>query len=229
MAFRLVDRDTHYAPLSTAERSNQILTHAIHSLINISVNISVLGNDSVLLRLLSKYAHPLPELPARRAKAIFRVSVLGVSTTAGCGAAESWLDVLLPVANASSKSCAPMRSWARQMYEELLEEFHETPGAKSRLAVEVFPLNAAVASAHGDCASSRVKRDTSLILLEVATNLFNTDVRELILRVRATAPAAVILFVAWPSQSWLKQMSSRETGWPCCDFKRILDACHVGR
>ena len=229
MAFRLVDRDTHYAPLSTAERSNQILTHAIHSLINISVNISILGNDSVLLRLLSKYAHPLPELPARRAKAIFRVSVLGVSTTAGCGAAESWLDVLLPVANASSKSCSPMRSWARQMYEELVEEFRETPGAQTRLAMEVFPLNAAVASAHGDCASSRVKRDTSLILLEVATNLFNTNVRELILRVRATAPAAVILFVAWPSQSWLKQMSSRETGWPCCDFKRILDACHVGR
>jgi hypothetical protein len=76
MVFSLGGSYSAYAPLSIAERSNQILKHAIHSSINISVNISVLGNESVLLRLLSKYARPLPELPS--AKAVFRVSVLGV-------------------------------------------------------------------------------------------------------------------------------------------------------
>ncbi len=221
MVFTVLDSEVDLSPLSTSERASSLLDAAVDA-----YNVSLLGNDSALLHLASRYASHTVAVPSNR---LFRVNVLGVSTTAGCGAAESWLEVIPPVPSSNSKSCVPSRSWARHMYEELGRE--TAPGASSglgghSLAVDVFPFNAVAASAHGDCASSRVKRDTSLILLEVATNLFNTDVRELILRVHAAAPAAAIIFVAWPSQAWLKQMALREAAWPCCDFKRILDACH---
>ncbi|KAL1525280.1 hypothetical protein AB1Y20_020143 [Prymnesium parvum] len=154
-------------------------------------NCTVRANDT------SPWARAAAEA---RAGGPLRLVVLGTSPTTGCGSAE---DVTIaayepgPQHNRSmgfSRRCDPTRSWGRHLRDFLVRLLG--PLAPE---VSIKSKNAASAVWFARCCRERVPHDAHVVLLEVLTNVFGSDLKALIRAVRRAAPSAAIAFVMWPS------------------------------
>ena len=123
------------------------------------------------------------------------IVVLGTSTTAGCGASDE--PGLLN--QTYRKVCSVQASWARRLHTEL--EHSGIPAS-----VDIWYKNAVTPSFYAHCTSRRVPRNTSVVLLELATNIHGTTdaLENLLAAVRREAPQALIAFVVWPSAEMAK-------------------------
>lgn len=123
---------------------------------------------------------------AVRQHSALHVTVIGVSVTAGCGAARG-------------QRCLPHLGWARR----LADAFHSLGGRRATWSL--WPKNAAPLRFWLQCTTSsfELSPNTSLILVETEPTLTPLDDRELhqlVSALRRGAPNAVIGFVMWPSQ-----------------------------
>eukprot|EP00908_Phaeocystis_cordata_P001910 Transcript_12038.p1 GENE.Transcript_12038~~Transcript_12038.p1 ORF type:complete len:568 (-),score=-8.54 Transcript_12038:247-1950(-) len=133
-----------------------------------------------------------------------RVAVLGTSPTAGCNAC---IGGTLPV-NHTCVACDARYGWARRLADRLTEMLK---GVVSPY-VHIQFKNAVGPGYFEHCTASKVPRDTHLVLLEVATNLWGTHPRGLLAAIRKAAPRAAIAFVAWTSQQALKAEIKNHAG-----------------
>ena len=164
-----------------------------------------------------------------------QVSILGVSTTGGCGAGEPWNLIELPFDpnNSAVGLCMMQRSWSRH--------FSDTLALQLPVEVSVWYKNAASAQYYATCVSHYLSADPpSVVLLEVATNVWGGDVAPVVRAIRRAAPRAAIAFLAWPSaHQWEKhpdlEQIKRVGGQPaaCCMLRvaccLLLVACCVLR
>jgi len=106
-----------------------------------------------------------------------RVTVLGMSTTAGCGALDP------------QRTCDIGRSWSRKML-----DLSSTP-----IDLTVFSKNAVDPSYYARCTGQYVSASTELVLIEAFQSLWTgiEALEELVAAVRALAPRAVIAFLVW--------------------------------
>ncbi|KAL1512088.1 hypothetical protein AB1Y20_005360 [Prymnesium parvum] len=124
----------------------------------------------------------------RLASRPFTISVVGCSTSAGCGA------------NDPLRHCSVERSWVRQMHEALLRR-----GAN--VTTGVYAKNGVGPGVFRHCTAAYVAADAAVVVVEVMQNLFvelaapaGGVARELGLLLRAlrrAAPEAVPLFAVW--------------------------------
>jgi hypothetical protein len=129
-----------------------------------------------------------------------RVHAIGTSPTAGCGAAED-VDGAGPSHNRSvgfSRLCDTTRGWPRHMQDFLVRLLGERAPQ-----VEVSFKNSAAANYFERCAGSRISPNTDVLLVEVLTNIFGSDLVSLLRHIQLAAPRAAIVFVMWPSASIL--------------------------
>jgi hypothetical protein len=129
-----------------------------------------------------------------------RVHVIGTSPTAGCGAAED-VNGGGPAHNRSvglSRMCDTTRGWPRHM-----QDFLSRLLAERAPQVEVSFKSAAAANYFERCVSSRITPQTDVVLLEVLTNVFGSDLVSLLRHVQHAAPSAAVVFVMWPSATIL--------------------------
>ena len=127
--------------------------------------------------------------------------VLGTSVTAGCGSAEDVTPGELygagPQHNRGvglSQLCDPMRSWGRHLRDFLVRQM----GYARAPEVEINPKNAVSPDWFARCTTSRVPRDTNIVLLEVLTNVWWSNLSMLVQAVRRAAPNATVAFLMWP-------------------------------
>ena len=132
------------------------------------------------------------------ARAPLALTVLGVSPTAGCGAGETLNAAVRRNSSAGmlSASCSIERSWGRWLATVL----DGLMGATAP-TVELNFKNAVAASYFSRCTKNRVGNRTKIVLLEVAPNVWDTDLRALLRAVHRAAPHAAVAFVVWPSQA----------------------------
>ena len=119
-----------------------------------------------------------------------RIVVLGTSTSNGCGALDA------PWANRSGPTtCKLSHSWVRRLHDHLVVR-----GAEAR--VQLWAKNAVGPAFFLSCLGERVPPDSSVVLLEVATNLWGASpelLSQLVEAVRREAPSALVAFVVWPA------------------------------
>ena len=150
-----------------------------------------------------------------------RVAVLGTSPTAGCNAC---IGGTLPV-NHTCVACDARYGWARRLADRLTEMLK---GVVSPY-VHIQFKNAVGPGYFEHCTASKVPRDTHLVLLEVATNLWGTHPRGLLAAIRQAAPRAAIAFVAWTSQQALKaEIKNAGPHLGSADIARIDEAATGG-
>jgi uncharacterized protein YceK len=124
--------------------------------------------------------------------------VLGTSPTSGCGSViptdPSGEEILHNQTTNASVVCNGARSWARQLFDNL-QRLH-TP-----LRFSIFFKNAVSFTFFGQCASSRVPADTSVILVEVGCSVWDSEtIRPTIQKLREAAPQAALAFITWPNR-----------------------------
>ena len=139
---------------------------------------------------------------AQRAREL-RVSIIGISVTAGCGAARG------------QQRCSVQLGWARRLadaYQRLAAlVLPTTPsGAAARAQWNVWPRNAAPLRFWLQCTTSsfELTARTNVVLVETEATLAASDqheLRQLVRAIRRGAPNAVIGFVLWPTQRQLAQ------------------------
>jgi hypothetical protein len=135
---------------------------------------------------------------------MLRMTVMGASTTSGCGSAE-----LLRAARCASDAelsryCDFSRSWVRHMHDALQVELATRP--THHVWVNTFPRNAQAASYFARCTGRFVGSTTRIIVLEVAQVGFptlKTDIVTLVDSLRRHAPAAAIVLLTWVSKDVL--------------------------
>ena len=135
------------------------------------------------------------------------VVVLGTSVSAGCNACDGrgYFSTVLNAsldthcAGRSEKFCSARAGWAGQLESYLAALLR---GTRLTPRVVVHAKNAVGASYFARCARGRVPADTDVVLIDVATNMWNgPQAVGLVLRaVHAAAPSAAIAFVAWLTQ-----------------------------
>lgn len=135
------------------------------------------------------------------------VVVLGTSVSAGCNVCDGrgyFSTVLNASLNAhcagkSEKFCSARAGWAGQLESNLAVLLR---GTRLTPRVVVHAKNAVGAPYFAKCARGRVPADTDVVLIDVATNMWNgPQAVGLVLRaVHAAAPSAAIAFVAWLTQ-----------------------------
>ena len=133
------------------------------------------------------------------ASGILKVTILGMSTTAGCGApwtadepTEHWCDF--------------QRSWVRHWHERMRQ--HLQPSTELRLRVEY--KNAVGGSYFGHCTHAHVDADSDIIVLEWMANAWDSVIllNETLHAIRRAAPrVSNLFFVHWPphhlqGQNW---------------------------
>ncbi|KAL3927944.1 MAG: hypothetical protein SGPRY_002598 [Prymnesium sp.] len=118
-----------------------------------------------------------------------RVSVIGCSTSAGCGANDP-----LP-------HCSLDRSWARYMHDSLTARFSDL-----RVRTSIYAKNAVGPSFFRFCTLEYVPADADVVLIEVMQNMFHelsaeggvtSSLRSLLQSLQKAAPAALSLLVVW--------------------------------
>ena len=127
---------------------------------------------------------------------LLKVAILGVSTTAGSGADEPWDLWKRPGAATSTKSYV-LRSWGRRLADAL--------SLIAPVHVSISYKNAVAASFYAFCTSAYVPADATVVLVEVTTNVWGSDVGQLVYTIRQAAPRAAVAFVLWPSQAQYTQ------------------------
>ena len=172
-----------------------------------------------------------------RAGRRLKVVVLGTSPTAGCGSAEDVLSEEYSPGQQHNRSvghlklCDPTRSWGRHLRDFLVRLL-----GTSAPDVEISPKSAAAANYFGRCTSSRVPKDTHIVLLEVLTNVFGSDLAQLLRAVRHAAPSAATAFVMWPNFNGLfrydanraSMLAAAESeGADAVDFKSLILAMRM--
>ena len=135
------------------------------------------------------------------------VVVLGTSVSAGCNACDgrgyfsTVLNASLDVhcAGKSEKFCSARAGSAGQLESHLAALLR---GTSLTPHVVVHAKNAVGAIYFAKCARGRVPADTDVVLIDVATNMWDgPQAVGLVLRaVHAAAPSAAIAFVAWLTQ-----------------------------
>ena len=71
--------------------------------------------------------------------------------------------------------------------------------------VSISYKNAVAASFYAFCTSAYVPADATVVLVEVTTNVWGSDVGQLVDTIRQAAPRAAVAFVLWPSQAQYTQ------------------------
>ena len=127
---------------------------------------------------------------------LLKVAIIGVSTTAGSGADEPWDLWKRPGAATSTKSYV-LRSWGRRLADAL--------SLIAPVHVSISYKNAVAASFYAFCTSAYVPADATVVLVEVTTNVWGSDVGQLVDTIRQAAPRAAVAFVLWPSQAQYTQ------------------------
>ena len=132
-----------------------------------------------------------------------RVSVLGTSPTSGCGAAEPWEPWALvpgPDGNltlpAREQGCLVERSWGRRLQDELTAVLRAA-AVDARVHTRLSFKNAVAADYFAHCTGTHVANGTDVVLLEVATNIWGSNLLDVVRAVQAFAPHAPIVFVGW--------------------------------
>ena len=136
-----------------------------------------------------------------RRKRELKITVMGVSVTAGCGASEG------------SRRCAAYRGWARRtadVYRYLASAAARDGNVLPRAEWHLWPKNAAPVRFWLQCTKSNfdLSNRTDVILVEIEPTLERTEERDLlqlISQLRLGAPNAALGFVMWPSQAQLAQ------------------------
>jgi hypothetical protein len=126
------------------------------------------------------------------ASGLLKVTILGMSTTAGCGApwaadepTEEWCDF--------------QRSWVRHWHERMRQQLQ--PSTELRLRVEY--KNAVGGSYFGHCTHTHVDADSDIIVLEWMANAWNSIIllNKTLHAIRRAAPhVSNLYFVHWPPQ-----------------------------
>jgi hypothetical protein len=126
------------------------------------------------------------------ASGLLKVTILGMSTTAGCGApwaadepTEHWCDF--------------QRSWVRHWHERMRQQLQ--PSTELRLRVEY--KNAVGGSYFGHCTHAHVDADSDIIVLEWMANAWDSIIllNETLHAIRRAAPhVSNLYFVHWPPQ-----------------------------
>lgn len=158
-----------------------------------------MANASMLDDLMSMHAPPSQWLEvARLARSqTAKIVAMGCSTSSGCGCSEPWQLWKLPRNVTVGRKCIAEKSWARRAL-DALEQLKQRHGLGFEMSVHF--KNAVRADHWAFCTSSYVPDDTSIVLLEVATNVWGHEVDGLLSRVRECAPNAAIVFVNWAGQ-----------------------------
>lgn len=151
-----------------------------------------------------------------------RIVVLGTSPTTGCGACDfkplSGLNVSAtagsPLAHSNEcrtaqGSCIRSLSWAVQLQKMIQRRLHEL--AVGRLDLQVSSMNAVGPGFFASCTNRHVPPNTHVVLLELATNLFDEKLPSLLRRIRMAAPQAAIAMIMWPAQR--QAMLARKWKW----------------
>ena len=128
------------------------------------------------------------------------VAVLGVSTTSGGGANEVWNLLQLNGSHLASRKISIAGSWGRRFADQLAQ------GLQAPVNVDVWYKNAVSANYYSHCTSSYLKPQTSIVLLEIASNLWGQSPIDMLRAVQRVAPRAVIIFIVWPSKAQLMQL-----------------------
>ena len=150
-------------------------------------------------------------LTKARAASELRIVVLGTSPTTGCGACDfrplHGLNVSATAGSSRARSdectraqgsCIRTLSWAAQLQKMLKGRLPEL--AVGSVDMQVTSMNAVGPGFFASCTDRHVPANTHIVLLEVATNLFDDKLPKLLHRIRMVAPQAAIAMIMWPEQ-----------------------------
>ena len=137
------------------------------------------------------------------AAGVLRVSVIGTSVSNGCGACDyDPTDTFYGESSTASefgcsenRYCSKELSWLRVMQAHV-----EQTNLSRRVHMHVAAKNAVGPDFFLACTQSKIPRDSHVVLIDVATNLFAGSVSSLITHVHAAAPSAAIAFIDWTSR-----------------------------
>ena len=158
-----------------------------------------MANASMLNALMSMHAphSQWVEVARLACRQPAKIVVMGCSTSSGCGSSEPWQLWKLPHNVSAPKKCIAEKSWSRRAL-DALEQLKQLHGLSFEMSVHF--KNAVRADYWAFCTCSYVPEDTSIVLLEVASNVWGHQVDGLLSRVRACAPNAAIVFVNWAGE-----------------------------
>ena len=193
-AFRLAGELSHFQPLDSSEY--------VASRFSRQPNITQLDEANVVYSSLQDRERLRIN---NSSNSTLRIVVLGVSPTAGCGGAEAYGLLHNESTAKLSPICDPSRGWPRRL-QDLLDSILEPVGVKAEL--NVWAKNAQHANFFAQCAHSRVPRDTDMILIEFANNVWGADVDHIVHTIRKAAPEALVAFVVWSNQRAVSQVQA---------------------
>ena len=166
---------------------------------------TVLGPGSVefdeLVRLATSghSANPTWGRTSVHSKNRFIVTIIGTSSTNGCGSSESFHASRCAHQGTPDRLCSQRLSWVRHFHDELQVTLNA-----STLVTRVHPRNAVVTSYFARCTSRFVSADTDAILLELgqAGSLLQTsaELPQLVAAIRRIAPMARLVLLTWTQQ-----------------------------
>jgi len=207
----LLDSTSLYQPLPPLT-----LPHALEGVALPSVNVSCFFRSS-------RWA---TAIASARATGSLRVTVIGASSTMGCGSCD------FAVINAAEvgvserrrgcpfqhahRLCSPEHSWVRQMQDGLSDIWSSDAALASASApphTTVWAKNAVGPGYFLACPTHRLPMlpRSHVILIELASNLFFGSLKDLVSRLQAIAPQAAVAILLWPPQATATRKLAEET------------------
>lgn len=154
------------------------------------------------------------------------VTVVGASTTMGCGSCEFQVAGFPELAGSerqhacpamhTRRFCSPELSWVRQMEDALVDMWQNTGAPQYSLpaapTTTVWARNAVGPGYFLTCPDTRLPSLSSshIIIIELASNLFYGSIEALIRRLHESAPHAAIALMFWPPQDRAAQLKAHE-------------------
>ena len=158
------------------------------------------------------HAHFGRTLARARNMGRLNVVVLGASVTMGCGACDFGVSHFPEVSQSDRRHGCPTShtrsycdlamSWVRQFQDEL-NDLWLAGALPVQPSTTVWARNAVGANFFASCPELHVTdiANSHLVLIEIASNLFDGSLHKLLERLRCAAPEAAFAFVAWPQLS----------------------------
>ena len=141
----------------------------------------------------------------------YALSVLGSSSSNGCGSSEPLHSIRCADRNApTSRACSLSASWVRHLQDSLQVALRPT-----RVMTSVYPRNAVGPLYFTRCTSKFMNQSTNAVILELAqvdgVAGLESMLALLVDAVRRNAPTAAILLVMWIKQSTLLDANKTQT------------------